>query len=97
LPLLGPPTDLVARAIPGNKVQLTWTNGVPFPGIGVSGTEVWRRTAVTDWAHIADTTATATAFTDRSVQPSTGYTYRVRAYNQIFSSAWSNEVTVSVP
>jgi hypothetical protein len=33
--------------------------------------------------------------TDRGLQPGTSYTHRVRAANDYFASAWTNEVTVT--
>ncbi len=36
-----------------------------------------------------------TTYSDTGLAPSTAYTYRVRAVNDYYASAWSNDATAS--
>ena len=51
-------------------------------------------TALTDWVEIGRVAANATMFSDTGLEPTTTHHYRVRAFNIIESSAFSNQVRV---
>ncbi len=48
-----------------------------------------------DWVDIGATSANATRFSDGGLLPGTAYHYRVRAFNNAASSAFSNEATAT--
>lgn len=88
------PSNLRAAAVSGSRVDLTWTHAAT----NESGFHVERKTGPSgSWAQVATPGANATSFSDVTVQASTSYVYRVRAYNAAGASAWSNEAAVTTP
>jgi fibronectin type 3 domain-containing protein len=81
------PTNLAAAAISATQVQLTWTRN----STNESGFDVERSTDGVHFSQVGLADAGATAFIDsNSVQPDTQYWYRIRAMNQVGTSAYSN-------
>ncbi|HUS35329.1 MAG TPA: chitobiase/beta-hexosaminidase C-terminal domain-containing protein, partial [Verrucomicrobiae bacterium] len=82
------PSNLVAT--PGqNSISLTWTDN----SANESGFSIYRRAASeATFAKISDAGANVVAFND-AVTVGTGYTYKVRAWNSVGESAFSNEAT----
>jgi hypothetical protein len=85
------PTGLRAAPVSAHLVSLTWDAGIP----GATGLDIWRRSATSDWARIADYDPRSTRYVDASVQANTAYTYRLRSHTDTLVSAWSNEVSVT--
>ncbi len=69
------PAMLVATKDESNEVDLSWTASTD--NIGVAGYEVWRSTGT--WTYLGS--STAAAYIDTTVAPSTGYYYKVIAYD----------------
>jgi PKD repeat protein len=85
-PLAAP---VLSASISSGAVRLTWTDG---SGSSVTGWTVERKTKNKAWTIAA--TVTNPAYTDT---PASGnWTYRVRSFNSVAVSAYSNEVTVRV-
>jgi hypothetical protein len=83
------PTNLTARAVSGNQVDLSW--GASTDNVGVSGYKIFR-----DGSQIA--TATSPSYSDTSAQPNTTYQYYVVAYDSANNdSGASNTVSVTTP
>ena len=88
---LTPPTELTATLVSYNGVDLAWQDNSE----GETGFRVQRRVdGSTDWVEIGTTAANTTSFSDSGLEPATTYHYRVRAFNIIQSSAFSNPVRV---
>ncbi len=87
------PAGLAATVISASRIDLTWMD--------LSGNEtayaIWRKEGSIAWRRIAVVPPNITSFSDQGVAPSTSYTYRVRATNNVAASAWTNEVGVATP
>jgi DNA-binding beta-propeller fold protein YncE len=92
LPLTAP-AGLSARAVTPTRVDLSWA----APVSSATGIGIWRKRSGGDWERVGVAAPSVTHFSDRSVNPSTTYTYRVRAHNDHVASAWSNEAVVTTP
>ena len=88
---LSPPTELTAMAISYNGIDLAWQDNSD----GETGFSVQRRVdGSDDWVEIGTATANTTLFSDSGLEPTTTYHYRVRAFNIIQSSDFSNQLRV---
>ena len=95
------PTDLVAAAMDSSSVALTWTDSSE----GETGFIIERALrpkgrAVPVWEQVGEVGADVTTFSDANLS-SGNYIYRVRAIaeiavDEVLSSAWSDEVEVSL-
>ena len=85
------PTNLVAVYVDGGDVTLTWTDN----STNESGFEIERRSESSVFELLGTTGANATSAPDRQLQPSTTYTYRVRAFNAAGASAYTNERSIT--
>ncbi|SMP62481.1 stalk domain-containing protein [Anoxynatronum buryatiense] len=87
------PTDLAASAVSASSINLTWQDNAT----NETGYKVERR--VTNQAggfnEIAVLDANTTQFADTGLSAMTNYTYRVRAYNGMGNSAFSNEAAAT--
>lgn len=95
---LGPPAaprNLVATAVSGTRVELTWS---PATGV-VDGYRVQRSTdgGVTWPATFPIADPAATSYSDTATAAGTTYTYQVLAYNAAGDSPPSNMATVTTP
>ncbi len=88
-----PPTTLTAAQIAGEKIKLTWQDNSSTElgyyierKLGSSGT----------YAVLDSVGANATTFTDSTGTPGNKYFYRVRGYNSVVTSAYSNEVNLTL-
>ncbi len=91
-----PPTNLNATASSSVLVTLTWTDN----SNNELGFKVERRFGIastTPFFQIATTTANVTVYPDGGVTASTTYSYRVRAFNVVGNSAYSNTAIVTTP
>ncbi len=87
------PTGLTANATSASQVNLSWSDN----SSNEDGFRIERKTTSTSYVEIATAAEQAQSYSDLSVSPSTGYTYRVRAYNSIANSGYSNEAGATTP
>ena len=75
------PGTLTATAASSGEIDLSW--GAATDNVGVTGYDVERcaGTTCTTFAQIAATSGTGTTYKDTTVSASTGYSYRVRAFD----------------
>jgi hypothetical protein len=84
--LPNPPSNLMARAVLDSKINLSWTdNSVVEGGFKI---ERWNGGG---YSQIAMVGANGATYTDSGLTPSTTYSYRVRAFNSVGDSGYSNE------
>ncbi len=86
-----PPANLVASAVSSTQISLTWVDSDNTE----IGFKIERCTGVgcSDFVQIATVGSNVAGFSDTGLSGSTGYSYRVRAYNTAGDSAYSNEAT----
>lgn len=99
-----PPNDSAAPTTPGNltspgktsnTVNLSWGASTDSGGSGLAGYNVYRNSSGPA-NPVAQTTGTATSFTDTARQPNTTYTYVVRARDGAGNlSTASNQISVT--
>ena len=82
------PTDLEAQGISPNEIRLTWKDNSD----NEKGFKIERKTDSTDWNEIKTVGANVIEYTDTELTPNTKYYYRVKAYNVIGESGYSNTV-----
>jgi hypothetical protein len=87
------PANLVATAISGTQVQLTWTD----TSSNETGFTVERSGSSGEFTSIATVNANATTYTDNTALPSTQYFYRLVAFNSGGASAPSETASVTTP
>jgi len=84
------PLNLRVAVLSYSSVSLTWDNG-DFPAMGY---RVERRSSIGSWVTIANLGHRTRTFTDTGLDRYTKYHYRVRAYNLLTDSDYSEEVSV---
>jgi fibronectin type 3 domain-containing protein len=87
------PTNLSATATAPDRINVSWS----APAGTVTEYRLERRTGAGDYTEIAQLTGTQTSYSDTGLQPSTTYSYRVRAGNVTGLSAYSNVATATTP
>lgn len=87
-----PPTNLTATSPTGTRVVLTWKDNAN----NEQGFEIERRTPTTSFKNIGNTIGNLTTTDDLTVSPNNTYIYRMRAYNTVGTSPYSNEATVTL-
>ncbi len=87
------PSSLAAQTPDPSRVVLTWSNG------SVPQSSVFVERAIGSGGFVARATlsGSATSYQDSTVQEGSGYRYRLRASNSCGYSAYSDEVSVTVP
>ena len=81
------PTRLTATAVSSSRINLAWQHD----STNVKGFRIERRVARRAvWSEIGMTAASTRRFTDMGLKPTTTYEYRVRAFNVVRSSVFSN-------
>jgi fibronectin type 3 domain-containing protein len=80
------PTSLQATAVSGTQINLTWS----FSANNANGIYVEESTDAVHFTQVAMLGATATSYSAVGLQPSTTYTFRVRSFNTVGTSAYSN-------
>jgi hypothetical protein len=87
------PTNLAASASSSNEVTLTWKDN----STDEKAFKVYRSTDAVNYTDIAHPGPNSTSYTDTGRTANTTYYYKVRAYNDAGSSAYSNTVSVRTP
>ena len=85
------PTNLQASAVDHQQINLSWNDNAD----NEDGFKVERKTEAGSFAQIATTDPNVTSFADVGLQPSTTYTYRVRAFNTAGNSGYSNTASAT--
>lgn len=88
-----PPGELKGSAISPYQVNLSWIDNSDDE----AGFIIERRDNGGNFAELARLNFDVTSYIDTTVSPATTYGYRVCAYNNVDTSAFSNEVTVITP
>jgi hypothetical protein len=93
------PQTLQAMTTSSSKIHLSWTTPANNGGSEITGYQIKSSTdAGSTWSTIdANTGSTTTTYSDTGLNPSTTYTYRVSAINDIGTSRPSNTATASTP
>ena len=89
------PTNLVAKAVDGQTIDLTWTDNSAFE----DGYEV-QRCCQTGWIVVASLPANAVSYRDAGLISNAQYSYTVRAKKDLGFSAYSNyasAITATAP
>jgi len=78
----------------GRDIILTWTDN----STGESGFKIERKESGGQFAEIASVNANQTSYTDSGVKAGKTYSYRVRTFNAVVYSAYSNESpSINIP
>jgi len=87
------PVSLAATAASSTQINLNWTDS----SANEDGFRVERcqGAGCTNFVQIAELLANATAYADAALAAGTAYTYRVRAYNSVGNSTYSNTVSAT--
>jgi len=87
-----PPSSLVASAASSSQINLSWIAPTNNGGSTITGYKIERSTSGgSTWSTIVSNTgSTTTTYSDTGLSPSTTYTYRVSAINNIGTSLPSN-------
>ena len=86
------PSGLTASAASSTRVNLAWADN----SSNETGFQLERATGGGSFSALGTAGASVTTYADQTVQPSTSYTYRVRATGST-ASGWSNSATVTTP
>jgi titin len=87
------PTSLVATAISGTRVDLTWTDN----STAEAGYKVERLPSGGSWTVIATIAANSASYSDTTASEGISYQYRVRAYTNAVQGNPSASASVSTP
>jgi RHS repeat-associated protein len=85
------PSALTAVAMSGNQINLSWTDNSSVE----DGFRIERKTGSDAFTEIATVGANVTTYSNTGLTQGVNYTYQVRAYNVIGSSAYSSESSVT--
>jgi fibronectin type 3 domain-containing protein len=87
-----PPTNLVATPISGVQINLTWVdNANNEAGYDIEESADGGNT----WTHVTNASANSSAYAVGGLQPGTAYSFRVRAFNILGNSAYSNTASAT--
>ena len=88
------PTDLIATAVSPTRIDLFWADNC----YREAGFAVERSSdGMSDWTQIGTVNTDVTSFSDTTVAPVSAYYYRVRAYNDVGASEYSNVASALTP
>jgi hypothetical protein len=87
------PTNLATVVVSSSQINLTWTDNAT----NESGFRIERCTGTgcTSFAEITTVGVNATSYQNTGLLPATSYSYRVRAFNQAGTSAYSNTASAT--
>src|SRR4030095_9779268 len=87
------PTSLTLTVASASRVDVAWTDG----SSNESGFKIQRSTNGVPFTQIGTVAAEVSAYADTTVVAGVPYHYRVRAFNAVGDSSYSDPATVSVP
>ena len=90
---LATPSDLFAQAKSPGLVFVTWSDN----SMGEDGFKLERSTDGTTFSPLQTLPRNSTSYSDKAVVPGTTYTYRVKVFNWIGESFYSNTSSTTVP
>jgi uncharacterized delta-60 repeat protein len=94
LPFLAAPSNLTAVVVSAHEIALSWQDNSTYE----SGFYVERRLGEFGaWSSAGNAQANSTDYSDTSVSSSSTYFYRIQAFNDLGSSAYSNEASATTP
>jgi fibronectin type 3 domain-containing protein len=85
------PGNLIATAVSGSQINLTWADN----SNNEDGFQIEQSTDGVHFSLLATASANATSYPVVGLQPSTAYTFRVRAFNSFGSSDPTSAVTIT--
>jgi len=85
------PTNLSASALSTTEIKLTWSDNSD----NEDGFKLERKEEGGTYAEIKTLSANTTSYTDTGLKPNTKYYYRIRAYNSVGYSDYSNEANAT--
>ncbi len=85
------PGNLTATAVSSSQINLTWSDN----SSNEDGFRIERKTGTGAYAEITTVGPNVSSYSDMSLSASTTYTYRVRAYNTVGNSDYSNEASAT--
>ena len=89
---LDPPADLKAEAASSSQIDLSWRDN----SANETGFRLERRQEGSgEWVEAGTAATNATTYSDMGLVPATAYRYRVQAFNDTASSAFSNEAVAT--
>jgi phosphodiesterase/alkaline phosphatase D-like protein len=87
------PTNLAATPVSSTRIDLSWSDNAGYE----QGFRVERSSDGVSFTQIASTGANVTSYSNTLLTASTMYYYRVRAYDGINNSGYSNTASVTTP
>ena len=85
------PSDLIATPISSSQINLSWQDN----SSDEAGFKIERKTGSGSYSQIATVGAGVTSYSNTGLTASTTYYYRVRAYNAVGNSDYSNEASAT--
>jgi hypothetical protein len=82
------PSNLAAQPVSSSQINLTWTNNAASPNVADGFYVEQSPNGTSNWTQIA--TATGTAYSVGGLSPATTYYFRIRAFNAVGTSAYTN-------
>jgi titin len=94
----GPPSNLVANALAGGQVNLTWSPPGDNGWSGLTGYHLERRVEGGEWAVlVSDTSSTLTSYLAIGLDPTISYEFQISAWNAAGMGAMSAPSTAVSP
>jgi titin len=94
----GSPSNLVANALAGGQVNLTWSPPGDNGGAGLTGYRIERRVEGGEWAVlVSDTSSTLTSYLAIGLDPTISYEFQTSAWNAAGMGAMSAPSTAVSP
>ncbi|MBM4129348.1 MAG: hypothetical protein FJ243_04415, partial [Nitrospira sp.] len=87
------PSELILNAQSSSQIALIWIDNAT----GEDGYKIERKTGSGSFTQITTVSANTTSYTNSSLTDGTTYSYRVRAFNNIGDSFYSNEASATTP
>ncbi|MBI4243260.1 MAG: fibronectin type III domain-containing protein [Planctomycetes bacterium] len=88
-PVPSVPSSLTAQVMSGHQIQLSWND------VAYENNYAVERQSGAAWITVGSTNADLTSFTDTNLEPSTSYTYRVKAVNEEGESGYSDTASAT--
>jgi len=85
------PTNLTATATSDQSIALSWSDNCSFE----AGYEVWRKTGSGNYEILDSTASNGTAYADSGLTYGETYAYKLRAFTELNSSAYTSELSTS--